>query len=822
MRQLDTYRTSKLYHSLNVGSLILIVGVVLNTISEAVAYDVNKAVAYAETWWNGRNSNYIDYGDYDCANFVSQCLIAGGLMPTGVATDRKGSVINCDELNKWLVNQLDVYHETWTRSQVMNQQQREPIWFDPGDVAIFGNSQDPWMHAVFCVSGDEYDWARCNAHSQDVRHVYIRTFFAYNPQFDRVTFYNVSAASGIVSAKIISYSPSSLITVNPGESFTLKVRIRNTGDTGANFYGGVSVWGSQGNEIIDEWSSRFYLSPGQEKEVSWSRSINQPGEYYVQFGAWDESRTKLYDKKPSPSQMLVKVRIGDGGNFSAEILDIWVEPSDVIPGDSADVYASIKNTSDPNGPYGGYATFDMRRIITSPNNEKTTFYRDGWEFEPYEEKKTKANYTFSEAGTYHIKVEVWQSNGYETDWDPSESTLFASKEASITVSGPQLTISSISPREIRTGESTYRAELTLQGSGFTEVERIKFKWDGPDSRTDEWSRGSSAWNNYVDIISDNTMVIRPVVLSNETAPANWTWTVTLYDDFGHAASGQFTVYYEPEDTQAPSVSIASPADGATVQSSAITVRGTAADPGEPSSGVDYVEVRVNGGSWRRATGTGSWSISVNLSSGFNNRIEARCVDNAGNVSSIKSITVKPGPVHPPSLSITSPADGATVGSSPVTVRGTASSPSSGVNRVEVRVNGGGWLRASGTGSWSMSVGLRLGSNRIEARCVDNAGNVSSIKSITVEYEPRAAVQILSVQKVDAQTIELRVAFRIGATGVTYQIVVDEAPTLGQPEWEKARILDFRPDQITHDQVIYIIDVPANRKQAFYRVGIIFF
>ena len=49
------------------------------------SYDPNKAVAYAEKWYNKRNPIYHDYSNQggDCANFVSQCLIAGGFSTSG-------------------------------------------------------------------------------------------------------------------------------------------------------------------------------------------------------------------------------------------------------------------------------------------------------------------------------------------------------------------------------------------------------------------------------------------------------------------------------------------------------------------------------------------------------------------------------------------------------------------------------------------------------------------------------------------------------------------------------------------------------------------
>lgn len=71
----------------------------------------------------------------------------------------------------------------------------------------------------------------------------------------------------------------------------------------------------------------------------------------------------------------------------------------------------------------------------------------------------------------------------------------------------------------------------------------------------------------------------------------------------------------------------------------LTVSGTAADTG--GSGLDVVEVRVDGGSWQIATGTTSWSIDLDVTAFPTGSfaIEARAKDGAGNVSTIASETV---------------------------------------------------------------------------------------------------------------------------------------------------------------------------------------
>ena len=51
----------------------------VNFIDHTGNYSVNNALSYAKKWWNGKNSKYRYYTFGDCANFVSQCLYAGGL-----------------------------------------------------------------------------------------------------------------------------------------------------------------------------------------------------------------------------------------------------------------------------------------------------------------------------------------------------------------------------------------------------------------------------------------------------------------------------------------------------------------------------------------------------------------------------------------------------------------------------------------------------------------------------------------------------------------------------------------------------------------------
>jgi len=83
------------------------------------------------------------------------------------------------------------------------------------------------------------------------------------------------------------------------------------------------------------------------------------------------------------------------------------------------------------------------------------------------------------------------------------------------------------------------------------------------------------------------------------------------------------------DTTAPSVSISSPASGATVAGT-VSVNGTGSD----NTSLAGVAVQVDGGSWQTATGTSSWSWSWSTTSVANgtHTVTARATDSAGNAS----------------------------------------------------------------------------------------------------------------------------------------------------------------------------------------------
>jgi parallel beta-helix repeat protein len=94
-----------------------------------------------------------------------------------------------------------------------------------------------------------------------------------------------------------------------------------------------------------------------------------------------------------------------------------------------------------------------------------------------------------------------------------------------------------------------------------------------------------------------------------------------------------------------------------------------------------------------------------------------------------------GDIRQPTVIMISPTDGEIFTTIPIAITGSASDfGGSGIDHVTVRINGGTWLNATGTSLWTVLANLSSGSNLLEARAWDGAGNPSSIIHIIVVYD----------------------------------------------------------------------------------------
>ncbi len=171
----------------------------------------------------------------------------------------------------------------------------------------------------------------------------------------------------------------------------------------------------------------------------------------------------------------------------------------------------------------------------------------------------------------------------------------------------------------------------------------------------------------------------------------------------------------------------------------VRIRLNATDPA-PASGVNYTQYRINGGSWTTYTAQ-FWLTAEGI-----HTVEYRSVDRAGNVESIKTLTVRIDKTAP-FAEILFPADTEHLADPQVLFTGIAyddlgAENSSGVNQTELRINHRrwwgynindvvlNWTAADGTDTWSYlwdSVGnYEYG---VVVRATDNACNVQTWSSL---------------------------------------------------------------------------------------------
>ncbi len=214
----------------------------------------------------------------------------------------------------------------------------------------------------------------------------------------------------------------------------------------------------------------------------------------------------------------------------------------------------------------------------------------------------------------------------------------------------------------------------------------------------------------------------------------------------------------PNDMIAPTVAVTSPADGATLPNdSTITIVATASDNNTVaatelvwpySNAVFPCPTNQNGGSLTctRSGNTSTWTLRVGQG---DRRYQVRARDQSGNqtvtaerVIHLGQVTPPPTDTTPPTVAITSPANGASIpGSRTIQIVATAQD-NLGLGAVELVWAYGGdtfpcpfsgqGVSCAQTGStytWSLNVGV--GTRQFAVRATDTAGNVTNTPDFTI-------------------------------------------------------------------------------------------
>lgn len=184
------------------------------------------------------------------------------------------------------------------------------------------------------------------------------------------------------------------------------------------------------------------------------------------------------------------------------------------------------------------------------------------------------------------------------------------------------------------------------------------------------------------------------------------------------------------DTLPPTTTISAPANNAIISGTSTTIRGTATDDG--GAGLNNTQLYIDG---VPATVTGAlwsytWTYPANTYHTYS--IYTQASDQAGNVE-----------VLAPSAGITVIVDNiaptSTINALPTYITGTgytftgdAADTGVGVTRVQVSINNGPWVDATGTTEWSYAWTIPAdGTYSLAVRAIDGAGNIQTLPATAI-------------------------------------------------------------------------------------------
>lgn len=256
-------------------------------------------------------------------------------------------------------------------------------------------------------------------------------------------------------------------------------------------------------------------------------------------------------------------------------------------------------------------------------------------------------------------------------------------------------------------------------------------------------------------------------------------TVKATDDAGNTSSKDAadstlgsSLQLKVREKVAPTLAITSPTAGSYIINSKPTITFTVTDD---DSGVNPATIGITIDSGSKVTGdaitkkaiTGGYECTYTPTSALSDgshTIKIDASDNDGNAATQKSVTFKVDTV-PPTLSVTSPADGLVTNQAALTVKGTTNDVTSSPVKVTIKLNSGTAesVTVGADGSFSKALTLAAGTNTITVVATDSAGKTTTvtrtvkldtsapvIKSVTLNPNPVDAGKtfIISVEVVD--------------------------------------------------------------------------
>jgi hypothetical protein len=155
-------------------------------------YNRERAVSYANTYWNSYNPAFRFFATDDCTNYISQCLYAGGF-PMELSKDPgKGWWYRKGQPDKWSYSWAVAHSFHWYLSRkAQSVSQVEELQL--GDIICYDFEGDGrWNHSGIVTYKDENGQAYVNTHTINSQHRYwvYRDSYAWTPNI-RYAFFHI-------------------------------------------------------------------------------------------------------------------------------------------------------------------------------------------------------------------------------------------------------------------------------------------------------------------------------------------------------------------------------------------------------------------------------------------------------------------------------------------------------------------------------------------------------------------------------------------------------------------------------------------------------
>ncbi len=540
------------------------------------------------------------------------------------------------------------------------------------------------------------------------------------------------------------------------------------GDTSSNAPGDttaptVTITSPANNEVINNSSVTVTvtaLDPGIGASGVASVTVNNiTATYNPGPNNWTANVALNYGQNP------INVRATDGaGNQSAEVQIIVTRPQDTTP-------PTVTITS----PENGHST-EASSITVSGNASDPGTYATG-----------VAQVTVNGSPATLNPDGTWTIANVALTGDSTEITALATDVAGNTSAPAKITVNKQTPQdtavptititEPANNSTTPNASITVSGTAVddngphaTGVARVVV-----NNQPANYNSGNHTWSIDIPLTEGQNTI--NAYAEDGASPVNRSTTATIY------------VNRHTPDTTPPTVTI-NPLAPSSPYDTTVNLSGTADDTGLNASGVQ--SVTVNGRPAIFNETTHQWSIASFPLDPGQNQIVVTAVDKATPTANQAQATVDISrlQLQPPTLTVTSPLNGATVSASSITVAGSVFSDVP--NNLTVKVNN--TITPITGGQFARTIQLTQTSNPISVVATDAQGQNTQLSITVIRDATAPAISFVNIPS----SVQ---------PGGTYQILVNATDNVGIADVE-LRLNGQRIETATTAPYQFTLSIPA--------------